>query len=156
MASLEAMRESICDVTRAGQPQSALALVDGPYSPWKEGAKYVDFQEPKPPPGVEMSVEPITKGDSKVYAIAAASIIAKVTRDRLMHLYDKEWPAYGLAGHKGYPTAAHVAAIAKHGPIAIHRLTFAPLKTRKDLKPPTAAQIERVEEIEASASLGAR
>ena len=62
-------------------------------------------------------------------AIGAASIVAKVTRDRLMREYDRKWPAYGFAQHKGYPTAQHMAAIRKHGPCAIHRRTFAPLKT---------------------------
>ena len=63
-----------------------------------------------------------------------------------MHAYDKEWPAYGLGGHKGYPTAAHVGAIAKHGVCAIHRRTFAPLKARA-LPPPTKAELKRIEEI---------
>ena len=70
----------------------------------------------------------VVKGDAKSAAIAAASIVAKVTRDRLMAEAAAEWPAYGFDKHKGYPTAAHVAAIAKHGPCPIHRLTFAPLK----------------------------
>jgi ribonuclease HII len=69
-----------------------------------------------------------------VFAVAAASIIAKVTRDRLMREYDTQFPQYGLAQHKGYPTAAHVAAIAKHGPCAIHRMTFAPLKPKEPKK----------------------
>lgn len=77
---------------------------------------------------------PVIKGDSKVFAIAAASIIAKVTRDRLMREYDAQYPQYGLAQHKGYPTAAHVAAIATHGPCAIHRMTFAPLKPKEPKK----------------------
>ena len=107
-----------------------------------------------PPPHVRLDVEPIKGGDAKVYCIAAASIIAKVTRDRLMHAYDKEWPAYGLAGHKGYPTAQHVAAIAKHGAIAIHRRTFAPLKSRTDLQPPTTAELAKVEAIAGAAARG--
>ena len=146
MASLEAMRLSIVDVLGKKPPKQALALIDGPFSPWKEGEKYVDFQEPPPPKGCDLTVEPIKGGDGKVYCIAAASIIAKVTRDRLMHAYDKEWPMYGLASHKGYPTAAHVSAIAKHGAVAIHRRTFAPLKQR-ELAPPTAKELKRVEEI---------
>ena len=72
--------------------------------------------------------ECIVKGDSKEYSIAAASILAKVTRDRLMHAYSQLYPEYNLAQHKGYPTASHMAAIARHGACAIHRRTFAPLK----------------------------
>jgi hypothetical protein len=71
---------------------------------------------------------PMIKGDSRVYCIAAASLVAKVTRDRLMRLYDAQWPAYGFRDHKGYGSSAHMAAIAKHGASPIHRLTFAPLK----------------------------
>ena len=148
MASLEAMRLSTVDVLLAAKsPKRALALVDGPFSPWKEGDKYVDFQEPSPPSDVALDVEPIKGGDSKVYCIAAASILAKVTRDRLMHAYDREWPAYGLGGHKGYPTAAHMAAIHRHGPIAIHRRTFAPLKQRADLAPPTKKELDHAEAL---------
>lgn len=76
----------------------------------------------------------VIKGDSKVFAIAAASIIAKVTRDRLMREYDEQYPGYGLAQHKGYPTGAHMAAIAKLGATAIHRMTFAPLKPKEPKK----------------------
>ncbi|MSU34011.1 MAG: ribonuclease HII [Pedosphaera sp.] len=72
---------------------------------------------------------PLVKGDSRSYSIAAASVLAKVTRDRHMHDADIQWPQYGFAQHKGYPTAAHRAAIARHGPCPIHRLSFAPLKT---------------------------
>lgn len=115
MASLEAMRLSVVDVLTASPEKAAIALIDGPYSPWKEGPKYVDFQSPAPPVGIKLSVEPIKGGDAKCYCIAAASILAKVTRDRIMHAYHTEWPAYGLAQHKGYPTGAHMAAIAKHG-----------------------------------------
>jgi ribonuclease HII len=66
----------------------------------------------------------IKKGDSLSFSIAAASIIAKVTRDRLMLEYDQLYPGYGFAGHKGYGSAAHMAAIASLGPSPIHRLTF--------------------------------
>ncbi len=66
----------------------------------------------------------IKKGDSLSYSIAAASIIAKVTRDRMMEEYDRSYPGYGLAGHKGYGSASHLAAIASLGPTPIHRLTF--------------------------------
>jgi ribonuclease HII len=146
MASLEAMRLSVVEVLEKTAPRHALALIDGPFSPWKEGEKYVDFQQPQPPSGVELDVEPIKGGDAKVYCIAAASILAKVTRDRLMHAYDAEWPAYGLGQHKGYPTAAHVAAIAKHGALPIHRRSFAPLKAQ-GLAPATDAELAHIESI---------
>lgn len=71
---------------------------------------------------------PIVKGDSRSYSIAAASVLAKVTRDRLMAVYHERWPVYGFAAHKGYGTAHHLAAIARHGPCPIHRRSFAPLK----------------------------
>ena len=71
---------------------------------------------------------PIVKGDSRSYSIAAASVLAKVTRDRLMVEYHERWPSYGFADHKGYGTAQHLAAIAAHGPCPIHRRSFAPLK----------------------------
>ena len=75
--------------------------------------------------------EAIVKGDSKECCIAAASIIAKVSRDRLMHGYHELYPHFNLKQHKGYPTAAHMAAVRKHGASEIHRLTFAPLKHMK-------------------------
>lgn len=70
----------------------------------------------------------IIKGDARSYSIAAASVLAKVTRDRLMLEYHLQFPEYGFNEHKGYGTAKHLAAIAKHGACAIHRKTFAPLK----------------------------
>ena len=66
----------------------------------------------------------IIKGDAKSYSIAAASIIAKVTRDRIMREWDKVYPEYGFAGHKGYGTAKHIEAIKKYGLTPIHRKTF--------------------------------
>lgn len=66
----------------------------------------------------------IKKGDSLSLSIAAASIIAKVTRDRMMESYEIQYPGYGFAGHKGYGSASHLAAIAALGPTPIHRLTF--------------------------------
>ena len=68
------------------------------------------------------------RGDDQSQSIAAASIIAKVSRDRLMLDYDRQWPAYGFAEHKGYGTERHLAALAAHGPCPIHRRTFAPLR----------------------------
>jgi ribonuclease HII len=70
----------------------------------------------------------IVKGDARSYSIAAASVLAKVTRDRLMLEFDRQWPVYGFAAHKGYGTARHLAALAAHGPCPIHRRSFAPLK----------------------------
>lgn len=66
----------------------------------------------------------VIKGDAKMYSISAASIIAKVTRDRIMREYDEVYPQYGFAKHKGYGTAAHIAAIKEHGPCPLHRKTF--------------------------------
>lgn len=66
----------------------------------------------------------IVKGDSLSQSIAAASIIAKETRDRIMEEYDREWPEYGFKDHKGYGTEKHRAALKKHGPCKIHRLSF--------------------------------
>ncbi|HTP65119.1 MAG TPA: ribonuclease HII [Geobacteraceae bacterium] len=70
----------------------------------------------------------IKKGDSASISIAGASIIAKVTRDRIMAAFESEYPGYGFAGHKGYGCAEHLAAIARIGPCAIHRKTFRGVK----------------------------
>lgn len=75
-------------------------------------------------PDMEIPQVPIVKGDAKSVSIAAASIMAKVTRDRLMLEYDREMPEYGFAGHKGYGSAAHISAIKKYGPSPIHRMSF--------------------------------
>jgi len=71
---------------------------------------------------------PIVKGDARSYSIAAASVLAKVTRDRWMLEYEKQFPGYGFAVHKGYGTPQHLEAIRRHGPCPIHRRSFAPLK----------------------------
>ncbi len=70
----------------------------------------------------------ISGGDSKSLSIASASIIAKVTRDRIMEDYDRVYPKYGFRQHKGYGTKQHFRAIRRHGPSPIHRFTFSPLK----------------------------
>ena len=67
---------------------------------------------------------PIIKGDAKSISIGAASIVAKVTRDRLMVEYDKIMPGYGFAANKGYGSAEHIAALKKYGPTPIHRRSF--------------------------------
>lgn len=79
-------------------------------------------------PSLRFPQTPIVKGDARSYSIAAASVLAKVTRDRLMAEYDRQWPAYGFAEHKGYGTAQHLAALTEQGPCPIHRRSFAPLK----------------------------
>ena len=78
-------------------------------------------------PPLPMLAEAIVKGDSKVAAISAASILAKVTRDRWCAQYHAEFPAYGFDGHKGYGTAEHLAALRLHGPCPQHRKSFAPV-----------------------------
>ena len=75
-------------------------------------------------PGIAIRQVPIIKGDAKSISIGAASIIAKVTRDRLMVEYDKVYPEYDFAGNKGYGSAAHIAAVKQHGPTPIHRRSF--------------------------------
>ena len=75
-------------------------------------------------PNVEIQQVPIIKGDAKSISIGAASIIAKVTRDRLMVNYDEIFPEYGFASNKGYGSAQHIEAIKKFGPCPIHRRTF--------------------------------
>lgn len=75
-------------------------------------------------PGLSVLQVPIIKGDALSVSIAAASIMAKVARDRMMVQYDKLFPEYGFAKHKGYGTAAHVAAIREFGPCPIHRMSF--------------------------------
>jgi ribonuclease HII len=79
-------------------------------------------------PGVSIPVRPIIKGDSLSISIAAASIVAKVTRDRLMASYHDTFPEYGFVSHKGYGTAEHLERLARHGPCSIHRRSFAPVK----------------------------
>ena len=98
------------------QPQ--LVLVDGLYCPQ-----------------TGIFSEAIVKGDSKVAAISAASILAKTARDALMLELDAQYPAYGFAIHKGYPTAAHLAALRKHGVSEVHRRSFKPVRV---LLPPFA------------------
>lgn len=75
-------------------------------------------------PGVDIRQVPIIKGDAKSISIGAASIIAKVTRDRLMKEYAKLMPEYDFASNKGYGSSAHISALKKYGPSPIHRATF--------------------------------
>jgi len=82
-----------------------------------------------PVPSLPHPQTAIVKGDSLSVSIAAASIIAKVTRDRLMLGYDRKYPDYGFARHKGYGTLEHREALLRHGPCPIHRFSFAPLRS---------------------------
>jgi ribonuclease HII len=79
-------------------------------------------------PVLRVPAEAIVKGDAKVRAISAASILAKVHRDRLCEQLHQVWPAYGFDGHKGYPTAEHLAALRAHGACPAHRRSFGPVR----------------------------
>jgi len=79
-------------------------------------------------PELDMPGAAIIKGDALVAAISAASILAKVQRDHEMVALDEQYPGYGLAKHKGYPTKAHIEALEKLGPCDIYRKTFGPVK----------------------------
>jgi ribonuclease HII len=111
-ATLEAMRQAV---------ETALAGHGGPV-----GIVVVDGNQVIP--GLSLPQRAWPKGDHLSRAVAAASIVAKVHRDRLMEAMDAEHPGYGFAVHKGYGTAAHLAAIRRLGPCAIHRMTFAPCR----------------------------
>lgn len=102
-ADYEAMRDAVSQLT----PQPDLLLNDAVIIPQ-----------------LTMKQISIIKGDAKSLSIASASIIAKVTRDRLMYEYDKMYPEYGFASNKGYGSEAHIAAIKEHGACPIHRKTF--------------------------------
>jgi ribonuclease HII len=78
-------------------------------------------------PVLEVRAEAIVRGDATVPAISAASILAKVTRDRWCQELDLQFPQYGFAGHKGYGTAEHLAALSAHGACPEHRKSFAPV-----------------------------
>lgn len=78
-------------------------------------------------PVLDVPAEALVRGDARVPAIAAASIVAKVQRDRWCQQVDADWPQYGFARHKGYGTAAHLAALQTHGPSPWHRRSFAPV-----------------------------
>jgi ribonuclease HII len=82
----------------------------------------------RPVKSMRLPNTPLVKGDARSYSIAAASVLAKVTRDRRMREFDQLYPSYGFAEHKGYGTSQHLAAIQRHGPCPIHRRSFAPLR----------------------------
>jgi ribonuclease HII len=109
-ATFEAMVQAIqAALAMAGERgQNPYLLVDG-------NARVACWSGPQ---------RPVVGGDRKVLSVAAASIVAKVTRDRLMCEYDRLYPAYGFARHKGYAAKEHFAALDTHGPCPIHRMTF--------------------------------
>jgi ribonuclease HII len=79
-------------------------------------------------PTIDLPCEAIIKGDSKVQAISAASILAKTARDAELYALDKQYPMYGFAQHKGYPTALHMALLQQHGISPVHRRSYAPVR----------------------------
>lgn len=111
-------RLNILQATWEGMRRSALALDPRPDAVLIDGRPVKNY----PLPSVAL-----VKGDSLSHSIAAASIIAKVTRDRIMHALAEEFPEYGFAIHKGYPTPQHLAALQKHGPCPQHRRSYAPV-----------------------------
>lgn len=88
---------------------------------------YLVLDGPWTLPDVTIPMRAVIRGDARSLSVACASIVAKVVRDRLMVWYDGRHPGYGFARHKGYPTAAHLAALAAQGPSPIHRRSFAPV-----------------------------
>lgn len=86
----------------------------------------------KLPPGLPCAAEAIVQGDARVPAIGAASILAKVQRDRELVELDRQYPQYGFARHKGYPTAEHLAAIREHGILDHHRRSYGPVRACLD------------------------
>ena len=87
-------------------------------------ADFVIVDGNKVPPSLTVEAMPLIKGDAKSMSVAAASILAKVTRDRLLLEYDKKYPQYLFSAHKGYGTKAHIEAIRKYGPSEVHRPSF--------------------------------
>jgi ribonuclease HII len=113
-ASLLAMRRAVLRL--AVEPRHV--IVDGNQLPSFDGVER------------RYSVEARIKGDESVPSVSAASILAKVCRDRLMLRWDRTYPGYGFASNKGYPTAVHLQGLQRLGPCPIHRLTFAPVRER--------------------------
>lgn len=91
-------------------------------------AKDAVLTDAMPLPRCLQPMEAIVKGDQKSVSIAAASILAKVTRDQIMRAYDAQYPGYGFAKHKGYPTKAHIEALHRLGVLDIHRRSYAPVR----------------------------
>ena len=111
---LQATHRAMNQALAGLEPPAKHALVDG-----------------RPVPSLSLPQTAIVKGDAKSFSIAAASILAKVSRDRLMVQYDEQFPCYGFAGHKGYGTKAHLLAIEELVACPLHRMSFAPLKNNQ-------------------------
>ncbi len=107
--------------------REAIAMLAEKYAGKEKCKMHVLVDGNREIPELAFSQEAIVRGDARVVSIAAASIVAKVTRDRMMHEYDYEYPEYGFAHHKGYGTVAHFEAIRRLGPCPIHRHSFAPI-----------------------------
>ena len=88
------------------------------------------------PSGLPYPARPVIRGDATVPAVSAASILAKVYRDREMVRLGRRWPQFGFAEHKGYPTAAHMERMRRHGPSPVHRRTFGPVRRCLGAPPP--------------------
>lgn len=110
---------NILQATHRAMNQALAALAPAPHHALVDGTRVKTLRFPQ---------TAIVKGDARSYSIAAASVLAKVTRDRLMEEHHARWPEYGFAEHKGYGTPQHLAAIAMHGPCPIHRHSFAPIR----------------------------
>jgi ribonuclease HII len=119
-ASLQAMRRATEDLLgkAPGNLTAAFPVV-------AETVALVDGN--RVPVDMPVAAEFVIKGDGHIFSIAAASVIAKVTRDRIMHQLDRQYPEYGFAQHKGYGTQLHMQRLWEYGPSAVHRLTYAPV-----------------------------
>jgi ribonuclease HII len=122
-ATFRAMNDALAQLT----PAPAHVLVDGNQRS-----------------SVHWEQTPIVDGDARSYSIAAASVLAKVTRDRMMVEFGRQWPMYAFAEHKGYGTEKHLAALAEHGPCPLHRKSFAPI--RPDAPPLPELFVESADE----------
>lgn len=118
-ATFLAMRSAISELRRIMNQESGIM---------KERTMYVLVDGNQEIPNLSLKQETAVGGDGIVKSIAAASIIAKVTRDRMIIEYDKQYPQYGLAQHKGYGTKVHMEALRKYGPTPIHRMSFKPVQ----------------------------
>ncbi|MDG2175239.1 MAG: ribonuclease HII [Gammaproteobacteria bacterium] len=111
-------RLNILHASMLAMKRAVTALELSPEFVYVDGNRCPDWQYPS---------QAVVKGDSRIAAIAAASILAKVERDQEMRELDSRFPGYGLAQHKGYPTKAHLAALQRLGPCEIHRKSFSPV-----------------------------